>query len=114
MLKTVFDNIGKKSNGRIGRLFLAAIGLVGGSYSAYYAYDAIQDADVKSRVRKISQSQIHKQYDSVRVKDVELIREILSRKPDEIDDMFSVVIGPPGIGKTVAIESAAENLKGSI
>ena len=58
------------------------------------------------RVYQISQSLVNKKYDSVRVKDVELIRERLTLKPDEIKNMFSVLTAPRGIRKTVAIETA--------
>ena len=55
---------------------------------------------------------VNNQYESIRVKDVESIRKRLTLKPDAIKNTFSVLIGPRGIGKTVAIETAAENLKG--
>jgi hypothetical protein len=95
------------------KLFITGVGIAA-SYQAYHYYkDATRD-DAKTRADEISHSTLHKQYDSVRVKDVELIRRQLTLKPNEIQNKFSVLIGPRGIGKTVAIESAAENLNGII
>ena len=107
-LKTVVGNMGKISSGGI-KLVITAMGLAT-SYQAYLYYKD----DAKNRAYEISHSTLDKRYDSVRVKDVELIRQRLTRKPDEIKNTFSVLVGPPGIGKTVAIQSAAENLNGII
>ena len=108
-LKTVGGNMGKISGGI--KLVATAMGLAA-SYHAYFYYKDVTRDDAKSRAEEISHSTLDKQYDSVRVKDVELIRQQLTLKPDEILNNFSVLVGPRGIGKTVAIQSAAENLNG--
>ena len=95
------------------KLVVAGAGLAG-TYRGYLYYKDATRADAKIRADEISHSTLHKQYDSVRVKDVELIRRQLTLKPNEIQNKFSVCIEPLGIGKTVAIESAAENLNGII
>ena len=113
-LKIALDKIGKISHGGI-KLFFTTIGIVGTSFVGYYVYNYYKDVTRDSaeiRVDAISHRMLHKQYESVRVKDVELIRERLTLKPNEILNNFSVLIGPRGIGKTVAVQSAAENLKG--
>ena len=114
-IKTAVDNMGKISHGGI-KLFFTAIGLVGSSYVGYHIYTYYND-DARRRANAISHcmlDMLHTKYDSVRVKDVELIRKRLTLKPYEIHNNFSVLIGPRGIGKTVAIQSAAENLNGII
>ena len=107
------NNIVKIPNSRI-KLLFTAFGVVGISFVGLKYYTEVNRDDAKSRVYKISQSTVNNQYESIRVKDVELIRKRLTLKPDEIKNMFSVLTGPSGIGKTVAIETAAENLKGII
>lgn len=91
--------------------FLSTIGLIGGSY-AYDYYEKASGLDAKIRAKEIAKFTIHKNVDSVRVKDVEFIKARLTLKPYEINSTFSVLTGPRGTGKTVAVESAAENLKG--
>jgi hypothetical protein len=113
-LKIAYDKINKIPPSRI-KLLIKTIGAVGGLYVSYHAYAYYKDAtrdDAKSRAYAISHSMLHKQYDSVRVKDVELIKDRLTLKPIEIHNKFTVLIGPRGIGKTVAIESAAQGLNG--
>ena len=113
-LKIPLDKMGKISPGGI-KLFFTAIGLAGCAYVGYPAYVYYKDAnrdDANSRANAISHCMLHKQYDSVRVKDVEMIRKRLTRQPNEIHNNFSVLIGPRGIGKTVAFESAAQDLNG--
>lgn len=92
-------------------LISIATTLVGSYYAINYYKDATCQ-DAKSRAKAISQFMVHKKYESVRLKDVQIIRQQLILKPEEIRNKFSVLIGPRGIGKTVAIETAAENLKG--
>ena len=106
------NNIVKIPNSRI-KLLLTAFGFAGISFVGFKYYTDVNRDDAKSsRVYQISQSMVNNQYESIRVKDVESIRKRLTLKPDEIKNTFSVLIGPRGIGKTVAIETAAENLKG--
>ena len=76
-------------------LFYRAIGFVGTSYLGYRTYLYYKDGsreDAISRAYAISQSMLHKQYDSVRIKDVELIKKRLTLKPYEIQNNFSVLI----------------------
>lgn len=115
-VKTAVDNMRKISSGWY-KHFYKAIGAVVGTLVSIYAVKYYKDAtrdDAKVRADAISCSTLQKQYVSVRVKDVELIKKRLTRKPDEIHNKFSVLVGPRGIGKTVAIQSAAENLTGII
>ena len=108
------NNIMKIPNSRI-KLLLTAFGFAGISFVGFKYYTDVNRDDAKSsRVYQISQSMVNNQYESIRVKDVESIRKRLTLKPDAIKNTFSVLIGPRGIGKTVAIETAAENLKGII
>ena len=88
---------------------LVSISAVSLAALGYYYYAT--PASANSRAKTLETYKVDKKYNSIRVKDVELIRKRLSLKPDEIKDMFSVIIGPRGIGKTVAIQTAAENLK---
>lgn len=87
--------------------------LAGAFYGTSYYRDATRP-NIGRLVNQISQLTVDKQYHSVRDNDVEFIRGRLTLKPEEIRNEFSVIIGPRGIGKTVAIETAAENIKGII
>ena len=107
------NNIVKIPNSRI-KLLLTAFGFAGISFLGLKYYTDVNRNDAKSRVYQISQSMVNKQYHSVRDKDVEMIRKLLNLKSYDIHNTFSVLTGPRGIGKTVAIETAAENLKGII
>lgn len=89
------------------------LSIVGVYFTTRYYMDNTRP-NARSRVKTISQSMLCKQYHSVRDKDVQLIRNRLTLKPEELKNQFSVLVGPRGIGKTVAIETAAENIKGII
>lgn len=94
-----------------------AIGLAGFGLAAvgcYTAFDYYQDP-VEKRVMKISKCMVHDLHvQSARFNDVKLIRKQLTLEPYQIGNKFTHVIGPYGVGKTLAVKTAAKNLKGII
>lgn len=85
--------------------FTIVTGLVG--YSAY------QFSGLRGALKLYSKS-IQTRTESVREEDVAWIRNQLNRSVNEISSRFGVVTGPKYVGKTTAINSAANSMGGVI
>ena len=83
-------------------------------FSAYKYYENQTRHGASSCATKIAESSLPFVKQSIRTTDVEMIKHRMQLKPNELNNKFTVVVGPNGIGKTVAIQTAAKNLSGKI